>query len=200
MTTIAVFKLQPTTVFGLMASMCIGLAQSTVPPGRGFSPSGSYNVSDSETVNTVNGNILYSLPLVSLPPGRAGHSAGIGLIYNSQVYDIVQDYSTYAQSDGTPLLTNRLQTSSSGGGWQYSFNYGLELTTRPNPTSTWTCNSDPTNWRIFKLTLLTPEGGRHALIPRGYQNDSGDGYYEIYPNGTKSPCAPNQVPATGTIH
>ena len=53
------------------------LAQTTPPnadqkPQRGFVPSGSYALSDIETINLQNGNVNFAIPLVSLPPGRGG--------------------------------------------------------------------------------------------------------------------------------
>jgi RHS repeat-associated protein len=178
----------------------IAFGQNQTSPQRGFLPSASYAISDLETINTVNGNLIYNVPLVALPPGRAGLSADIKLVYNSQIYDIRQDYSTYSQSEGHPaLLTSNLQNSQAGG-WRYGFGYGLELEERPNPTSTWDCGSnDPTNWRVYRLSVTLADGSRHVLHPYAFPNNLGDGYYEIGPGGIKSSCAPNQTPVSGTL-
>src|SRR5580698_5341586 len=47
-------------------------------PLVGFVPTGSYAVSDLESINMSTGNVVLRIPIVSLPPGRAGLSAGLG--------------------------------------------------------------------------------------------------------------------------
>src|ERR1044072_2095254 len=39
-------------------------------PARGFQPGGSYALSDIETINTTNGNLILNLTLGKLAPGR----------------------------------------------------------------------------------------------------------------------------------
>jgi hypothetical protein len=56
-------------------------------PERGFRPSGSYALSDIETISTTSGNMILKVPLASLPPGRGGLSATLSLLYNSKLYD-----------------------------------------------------------------------------------------------------------------
>ena len=41
-------------------------------PDRGFHPGGSYALSDIETINTSNGNLMLNLALGKLAPGRGG--------------------------------------------------------------------------------------------------------------------------------
>jgi hypothetical protein len=41
-------------------------------PQRGYQPGGSYALSDIETINTTNGNLMLNLPLGRLAPGRGG--------------------------------------------------------------------------------------------------------------------------------
>src|SRR5947209_16046189 len=64
-----------------------GQAQEGSTPNRGFNPGGSYALGDFETVNTTNGNLMIHLSLAKLPPGRAGLSAALTLLYNSKLYD-----------------------------------------------------------------------------------------------------------------
>src|SRR5689334_7342482 len=99
-------------------------AQSTLQtmPQRGLIPTGSYSVSDLETVNVVNGNLFYRIPLTSLPPGRAGWTASVNLTYNSQIYDIYPEAGT--TQTGDPTLFEHLGLSQ-WGGWQYGFAYSM---------------------------------------------------------------------------
>src|SRR5438128_657238 len=59
-----------------------------VRPDRGFYPTGVYSASDIESINNVNGSLTLRIPLASLPPGRAGFKADLGLAYSSQMFDV----------------------------------------------------------------------------------------------------------------
>lgn len=63
-------------------------AQKEVAPKRGTYLNGSYSISDFETINNTNGNVMFNLPLASLPAGRGGSSYGITLSYNSKLFDV----------------------------------------------------------------------------------------------------------------
>src|SRR5712691_13478371 len=80
-----------------------GSGQETAPK-RGFQAGGSYALSDIESINTTNGNLMMHFPLASLPVGRGGLTAGINLIYNSKLYNShtswFRDYGRPCQSDG----------------------------------------------------------------------------------------------------
>jgi hypothetical protein len=78
-------------------------------PERGFHPNGTYAVSEMESINVTNGNLVYRIPIASLPAGRAGMAAGVSLVYNSALYDIRLDYSQQ------PHLTHNLSLSERGG-------------------------------------------------------------------------------------
>ena len=55
-------------------------------PKRGAYAGASFASSQIESVNITNGNLLVDLPLVSLPAGRNGLSAGVRLNYNSKLW------------------------------------------------------------------------------------------------------------------
>src|SRR5690242_16022850 len=59
---------------------------------RGILPTGSYAVSDIETVNAQNGNVFLRIPIASLPPGRGGLQGGLSLIYNSKIWAASASY------------------------------------------------------------------------------------------------------------
>ena len=61
-------------------------AQSTTTaPERGVSSNKSYSISDIETMGLYSGNLMFNVPLGSLPAGRGGMSAGINLRYDSKI-------------------------------------------------------------------------------------------------------------------
>src|SRR5215213_11514738 len=61
-------------------------------PQRGFQPGASYALSDIETINTTNGNLMLNLPLGKLPAGRGGLSGQLNLHYDSKLYDSRTQY------------------------------------------------------------------------------------------------------------
>jgi hypothetical protein len=112
-------------------------AQTTLPSvnpqdiqqTRGIVPASSYSVSDIETINTSNGNILLHIPIVSLPAGRAGFTSGVSLIYNSNIYDVS------VSDEISPGSSNCLATydlfPSETGGWQLGVGYQVQWLQRP---------------------------------------------------------------------
>src|SRR5579884_520793 len=85
-----------TAFFAAIAgSLPICCAQSFSPPqepDRGLLPMSTYSVSDIENISVMNGNLSLQIPLVKLPPGPAGSSAGLFLSYNSAIYDVNPTY------------------------------------------------------------------------------------------------------------
>lgn len=189
----------------------IMMAQSTpdTMPQRGIVPAGSYTISDIETINSVNGNLMYRIPLATLPPGNAGWTADVSLIYNSQIYDITLSTGNSIADPTTPVLYQTL-TGSPWGDWRYSYSYGIVLETRPSPqlNGSYNCYTSEENWKIYKLKVITPDGSYHTLhlypntpsVPAGfaYWDIDGDGYFAIKPDGKGSGC-PFVSPATGDL-
>lgn len=166
-------------------------------PQRGLVPAGSYSISDLETINVVNGNVFWQIPLATLPPGRAGFTAGLKLTYNSQVWDVGLSFGYSQVNLGVWTLYRNLQTSE-WGGWQYGYMCSLDLEMRPNPSSTWNCNGTEDNWKIYKLSVISPDGSHHTLHPYSYWDVNGDGYYEVDPGGNPSAC-PQSRGTTGDM-
>ena len=96
--------------------------------GRGLTPAASFALSEIETINLVNGNLLLRMPVVSLPPGRGGSSFTLHLLYNSQIYDVQKAIETpHPDMDATAqYLVYRSLIASSEGGWRWGYQYGLE--------------------------------------------------------------------------
>jgi RHS repeat-associated protein len=179
-------------------SATVAWAQGTSPQ-RGFNPAGSYALTDLETVNTVNGNTMFRIPLASLPAGRGGLSANLSLMYSSKLWDTplvqVPDPNNYQQRVTRYYLKNSPQS-----GWRYGFEYKLQLVNKldgymysdyaPNCETEAPAGTDYAS-RIWKLQMIFPDGSVHEFVPQGYQSayyTYGDGYYKIRPDGLLTHC------------
>ncbi len=74
----------------LLASFSL-LAVAQQSPQRGLYPTGTFQASDVDIINTTSGNLSMRFPLGSLPPGRGDVRAGIGLFYNSKLFDLYRN-------------------------------------------------------------------------------------------------------------
>src|SRR5215212_9505816 len=72
---------------------------------RGTYAQGSYALSDIENINPVNGNLMFNLPLGALPGGRKGMGAGVGLHYNSKLYDSYTGTACYNDENNQYVCT-----------------------------------------------------------------------------------------------
>src|SRR5712692_6962630 len=113
-----------------------GYGQETAPK-RGFQPGASYALSDIESINTTNGNMMMHFPLAALPVGRGGLTAGINLIYSSKLYNShtgwARDYGKPCQSDGgepaqliCPYYQRDDLQQTADGNWRYALAYTVE--------------------------------------------------------------------------
>jgi RHS repeat-associated protein len=115
-------------------------------PDRGFLPGESFDVSSTDDINLISGNMIYRVPIYKFPAGPGGQSATIDLIYNSFIYDPGTSY--------FPGTQGAIFPSTTGGRWRYSFEYSLivdETGTRP--------------------TIVLPDGSRHTLFLKGAATD-----------------------------
>ncbi len=78
-----------TLVLLLCPAFVPALAQDPldIEPLRGIVPTGAYSFSRIEAIGLHGGNVMLNIPIVALPPGRAGQSAGLNLIYNSKLWN-----------------------------------------------------------------------------------------------------------------
>ena len=167
------------TAVVLILLSAIVVAQDTAP-SRGFRPAGSYFVSDIETISTTNGNMILSVPLAGLPPGRNGLSAGLNLVYNSKLYD---GFPSRVYTAGNFYDVTRLKQSQAGG-WRYGYKYQLYDEGRDaglDGEGQEQNGCEIFNGYIVKLSLLTPDGGKHPLRLAGYTD--GDGYQNVIWDG-----------------
>ena len=126
---------------------------------RGVYPNGSYTFDKLESINNLNGSLSYTIPLTSMPLGRAGMTVPVTLTYNSTLMD------TYAvngqDSSGTKHTYSWAQTSV-WGGWQIGgFTYRLYESFPP----TQPCGNGAS--APYTLSIVMPDGAHHDLMPYG---------------------------------
>ena len=164
-------------------------AQDGKTSQRGFLPAGSYAISDLETINTVNGNLMLHIPMVSLPKGRAGTTgAGVGLIYNSKGWDtFVQEFNDFAPN-GDPIQIELNHVLGSPSGWHYRTEFQLFMNDRLDHFQTPPPCTDLTAIYANKLTMLFPDGSVHEFRPQGFTDRFFDGYFDVFPDGYHWVC------------
>jgi RHS repeat-associated protein len=173
-------------------------SDTTAEPQRGFRPGGSYALSNIESINTVNGNLMMNLPLGALPAGRGGLSAGINLLYNSKLYDL---RTRIVSSVGEQREIFNVQESVEGG-WRYALRYELQVLTsgyQPptgNQGSTITCQ-DYHRVYYYKVKLALPDGSLHELRLHGYGEENG--FYAYKPDGTTTGYCASPPPLNGDL-
>lgn len=188
-------------VCGLFSAGVELRAQASASPQRGFSPGSSYAISDMEAISTTGGNLIFRVPLASLPPGRGGSpGAGVSLFYNSKLWDSY--LSTYSDPLGNQNTRNHL-TRSPEGGWRYGVRYDVKMddrmaqyddSTRPD------CTSPEALFR-WKLKVSFPDGSTHEFRPLDYpEHDALDGHYWVMPDGyERHPCRPSRLVTTDKV-
>jgi hypothetical protein len=173
-----------------MADVTPARAQSVDSPERGFHPSGSYALSDLETISMSGGNLSMRAPLAGLPAGRGGLSASLNLIYNSKVWDTL--HSTTPAPECMPGMPcepeppRQIETLSRSdeGGWRYGFKYELELFYRdyspPFDQQNYNVCADLSAVYYYQLRMSFPDGATRTFALQGQQ--SVEGYYAYKPD------------------
>ena len=171
-------------------------AQGTEVPERGLQATGSYRLGEIETVNTKNGNVLLSVPLASLPPGRGGEPGfALTLNYNSKLWDLYARNEALSElptnpppgpgSTGPPPPPRRtqykihreLRRNFANPGWHYSYEYLVAVEDRTdyhpalrNTPTTPTPHhevEDMKSWFIYKVWMVFPDGSARLFRPEG---------------------------------
>ena len=219
-------------VFGILiiAVMVAGTsAQVDDPSKRGIQGGASYSISDIETINNTNGNVMFSIPLASLPTGRGGISAGISLNYNSKIWDTGSPpgFIIPPGYDWNTLTSPRTFRKSDDGGWRYGIGYKFRQKRRPYLTQNQPCYGEQqpieAQVRPNRFVMIFPDGSEHQFAPSAYyvavglgHTGEADGYYSVDVNGNhivyrdiRNPidstwlgCALDTIPYTGgmTFH
>jgi RHS repeat-associated protein len=185
------------SVCGIILVLLVGVigGQAQGKPNRGFQPAGSYAITDLETINTTNGNLMYNIPLGSLPGGRGGNPGfKLGLLYNSKLWDSQQHIHTALAGNPPADYTLNLLSASADGGWRYGVGFSYEVLNRLDEydvASTPQCfqDSNLVNYQ-WKLRVKFPDGSSHEFRPYGnYQSYFNDGYFNVRADGYVSNCA-----------
>lgn len=171
---------------------------------RGFVPTGSYQLSEIETVNTKNGNVTLVVPLASLPPGRGGNPGfELTLNYNSNLRDFLvqHEWNSERTLPGDPYYREVQMVGEAFGspGWRYNYDYRVDVQDRnqhrrghyPNY-----CDGEPLtpgggdefiakHWYRYQVRMVFPDGSVHLFRPVGEDDLYGGGYFRIRPTGWK---------------
>jgi RHS repeat-associated protein len=157
-------------------------------PARGFQPANSYALSDIESINTMNGNLILNLAMGKLAPGRGGLTGQLNLHYDSKLYDsqtqYYQDWDHLVMGEPQVVTRNMLVTSDQGG-WRYGTGYGLQLIDRMNQYPPEIAPQYPAPEPIYhyKVKVAFPDGSLHEFLPRGFGTPLVEGYSDIRPDG-----------------
>lgn len=184
-------------LFSLLLSAVTVRAQNEsnpdqINPQRGFNPWGSYDLSNIETISSTNGNLMFHIPMVSLPPGRGGSAgASVGLFYNSKTFEGQPGDIFVDPSDR--VTTYNYLVPSEDAGWRYGFQFQLRLLNRMDLYPDLFYGPKCPNVRaqkIWKLKMGFPDGSTHEFRPVGFSDGFSDGYFEIRPDGYHTVCTP----------
>ncbi len=152
-------------------------------PDRGFLPFGSYADSGIENINETTGAVNLSIPIAQLPPGRAGMSWGVNLVYNSELYDTRTG--TAFQCAGANS-TDCLVTLPTG---QTSQQVNIAKPSQYERPGSVCVANQPETQRPYKASLILPDGSSHILRWRqAAVNVTGgdDGYYSFDLTGMRA--------------
>ncbi len=178
-------NLSLTIIITLAASFAIYSQPQS--PERGTNSNKSYSVSDIETISMQSGNVMFNVPLGSLPPGRGGMSAGLSLNYNSKLWDNFSDEVAGKWKDRI--------LKAEDGGWRYRYRFHLSLDFKRGAECQ--TEGDPIDNHNTRLNVVFPDGSSHGLSLLGYSNESG--HVEFNPDG-KSGCSPETFSGDITYH
>jgi RHS repeat-associated protein len=172
---------------------------ASISPDRGFSPGRSYAISDIETISMQSGNVMFNVPLGSLPAGRGGISGGVNLLYNSKLWDMA--LAEIQESSGTHTIYDKNTLFfSKDGGWRYGYKYRLEYDLRRGGFEDTSYCVGEIN--IVRNKIVMPDGSSHFLFISGSTLAMGESdlqdYSEIYADG-RNGCTTSAVTSGQTI-
>ncbi len=187
--------------FTLLSFLCLFptaqsiFAQRDETTKRGGQIGSSYSVSDIESINNTNGNVMFNIPVASLPAGRGGMSVGVSLTYNSKLWDVRSSQFVLPPGYNQPSYVDSAMDlrKSEQGGWRYGIGYQFEQKERPfiygsgNP-----CDAPYTpNYAYidkYKFVMTFPDGSTHEFRPSQYyqfvRTEELENYYAVDINGT----------------
>jgi len=119
-------------------------------PTRGFHPAHTYSISDIESIDQASGSLSLHIPIAQLPPGPAGFTAGLSLVYNSRYWNtqpspVPGQQTTYYYLAGTHY-----------GAWRLEFEPGLDMPFSGDGTC-------PGGDDHFRFIFIESDGSSHLL-------------------------------------
>lgn len=167
-------------------------------PARGIQAGSSYAVSDIETVNLTNGNLMLNIPLAVLPGGRgSAPSYSVTLRYNSKLWNSRQErgFDNIPDDTGNGYYFRELLERSEEGGWHLDAGeYQLRMINRQALEAEAHCTvgngSEYTrNGYRYRLEMQTPDGSVIEFRPYGdgvpFRDLYGDSWFSIDPGGVR---------------
>lgn len=129
---------------------------------RGFLPSGTYHISDIETISTSSGNLSLKIPIANLPEGHGGLSAGMSLLYNSKMWD-AEGVVLACGDRGAPSVKTVLISEQFG--WSYGYRYDIRITDARDAFGGSCVPACPDKMAShpWKYELVMPDGSVHVL-------------------------------------
>ena len=124
--------------------------ENPITPGLGILPTHSYAISDIEAIDKATGALSLHIPLAQLPPGPAGFTAGLTLVYNSKYW-----MASHVQDTMWGL------EESFSGGWRLVMESTLDTEVYQASELHPVCRSDNNNLR--HLLLTNPDGSRNLF-------------------------------------
>ncbi len=182
----------------LIGQISLALPEATTSsPERGYKAGRSYSISDIENVGLYSGDLGLNIPLGSLAPGRGGMSAAINLLYSSKIWDV------YSENYESTITTHPKKTfmKSEDGGWRYAYKYQLKIEYLRLPPDQGYCTSGINeSFEPYKLQLVTPDGGKHALAVGTGSTTNEEGFMNIWPDGRPACGGTNPDPGEKIVY
>jgi RHS repeat-associated protein len=146
-------------------------AQSAIDPSpdRGIMPGTFQVASNDDDISINSGAVMYRVPLYHFPGGPGSVPMDIGLVYNSSIWETD---TTPAQAPAPQYV--QYYQSTTGGGWNYSFNYQLTVEQAAD------LNHCVGGCLFYRLNIIFPDGSRHLLRQAG-TGSAFNGFSEFAP-------------------
>ncbi len=161
---------------------------------QNFQPGIPYAISDIESINTTNGNLMFNFGFGSVR-GRGTAQQGISLKYNSKLYEshVMTDLDNSGNHSPQKFIRPDYE-----GGWKYDGDYEVRVINR-NDDQDQPIQAgggcQPPNFKavyVWKLMVYFPDGSQHEFRPTGYSDESQDligipktrdGYFNVDTSG-----------------
>ncbi len=169
---------------------------TNISPDRGVSSGKTYAISDIESIGLFGGNLMFNVPLGSLPAGRGGMSAGVNLRYDSKLWDVFNfDIERFTTTHDVKTLFD-----SEDGGWKYGYKYELKIEYQKYPFGVGNCTfGNDSSFYPYRFQLVTPDGARHPLSSSSGIATNENGFMNVFPDGQPACGTSPTAPTSGSV-